>query len=67
VSLLIRWGNPAYLPTTLGLVLELVAVVLALVTGWLGGELVQRLRVGVDDEAHLNAPNSLSGKPTQAA
>jgi len=36
---------------------------LSLLTGWLGGELVERLGVAVDDGAHLNAPNSLSGKP----
>lgn len=33
------------------------------VTGWLGGELVDRLGVGVDDDAHLDAPSSLSGRP----
>jgi uncharacterized membrane protein len=33
---------------------------LALLTAWLGGELVERLGVGVDEGAHLNAPNSLS-------
>jgi len=33
---------------------------LALITGWLGGELVDRLAVGVDDGAHLDAPSSLS-------
>ena len=38
-------------------------IILALVTGWLGGELVDRLRVGIDDGAHLNSPNSLSGRP----
>lgn len=32
---------------------------LALVTAWLGGELVDRLSVGVDDDADLNAPSSL--------
>jgi hypothetical protein len=32
----------------------------ALLGGWLGGELVERLGVGVDDGAHLNAPNSLT-------
>jgi hypothetical protein len=34
-----------------------------LLTGWLGGELVERLGIGVDNGAHLDAPNSLSGKP----
>jgi hypothetical protein len=33
------------------------------VTGWLGGELVDRLGVGVDDGAHLDAPSSLSKRP----
>ena len=36
---------------------------LSLVTGWLDGELVSRLRVAVYDGAHLNFPNSLSGRP----
>ena len=36
---------------------------LALVTGWLGGELVDRLGVGVDDGANVNAPSSLSDRP----
>lgn len=36
---------------------------LALLTGWLGGELVERLGVSVDDGAHLDAPNSLSDRP----
>lgn len=44
-------------------ILEIVGVLLALVTGWLGGELVERLRVGIDDGAHLDAPSSLSGRP----
>lgn len=34
-------------------------------TGWLGGELVGRLGVGVSDGANLNAPSSLSGRPAQ--
>jgi uncharacterized membrane protein len=33
------------------------------VTGWLGGELVGRLGVGVDDNANLDASNSLTGSP----
>ena len=36
---------------------------LAGLTGWLGGELVDRMGVGVEDGAHLNAPSSLSGRP----
>jgi hypothetical protein len=37
-----------------------VGVVLAAGTAWLGGELVDRLGVGIDDGAHLDAPSSLS-------
>jgi uncharacterized membrane protein len=33
---------------------------LALVTGWLGGELVDRLAIGVNDGAHVDAPSSLT-------
>ncbi len=41
-------------------VLIYIAAVFALVAGWLGGELVERLGVGVDDGANLDAPNSLT-------
>lgn len=50
-------------PETMALVLSFAGGGLAFVTGWLGGELVDRLGVGVDDGAHLNAPSSLSGRP----
>jgi uncharacterized membrane protein len=63
ISWLLRMNRAGNTPDTVGFVLELVGVVLALVTGWLGGELVDRLGVGVDDGANLNAPSSLSGKP----
>ncbi len=49
-------------PSTLALVLSFGGFALAGLTGWLGGELVDRLGVGVDDGAHLNSPNSLSGR-----
>ncbi|HEX5718741.1 MAG TPA: DUF2231 domain-containing protein [Thermoanaerobaculia bacterium] len=45
--------------------LSVIAVLLALVSGWLGGELVNRLGVGVDEDAHLDAPSSLSGQPAR--
>ena len=65
VSWLLRLGEPNYVPSTLAFVLAIVAVLIALVTGWLGGELVYRLGVGVDGGAGLNAPSSLSGEPVQ--
>jgi uncharacterized membrane protein len=59
LSFLTRTGDPTYLPDTTPLLLGLLGVALALVTAWLGGELVYRLRVGVDDGANLDASNSL--------
>ena len=53
-------------PDTLELILSFAGAGLALITGWLGGELVERLGVGVDDGAHLDAPNSLSGRSADA-
>jgi uncharacterized membrane protein len=55
----------ADIPGTAPVVISAVAVAIALVTGWLGGELVDRLSVGVDDGAHLDAPSSLSGAVPQ--
>jgi uncharacterized membrane protein len=65
-----RYSAPeavAYLPSTAALVLSFVGFALAGVTGWLGGELVDRLSVGVDDGANLNAPSSLTGPATRKA
>jgi len=50
-------------PGTFALVLSFAGAGVALVGGWLGGELVERLGVAVDDGAHLDAPSSLSGRP----
>jgi uncharacterized membrane protein len=58
-SWLMRMDAPIHEPSLAGLVLELAAGGLAVVTGWLGGELVDRLGVGVDEGAHLDAPSSL--------
>ena len=50
-------------PDAAALALSFGGVALSVVTAWLGGELVARLGVGVDDGAHLNSPNSLSSRP----
>ncbi|HEY7702919.1 MAG TPA: DUF2231 domain-containing protein [Candidatus Limnocylindrales bacterium] len=60
LSLASRWGDPQYLPNSLPLILGVLGAVLALFTAWLGGELVYRLRVAVDDDAHLDASNSIA-------
>lgn len=51
--------SPREFPSAEALALSFGGAVLALVTGWLGGELVARLAVGVDDGASLNATSSL--------
>ena len=47
-------------PGALALTLSFVGAALAMFTAWLGGELVDRLGVGVSDHAGLDAPSSLS-------
>jgi uncharacterized membrane protein len=64
VSWLLRRGQADYLPTAVAFWLGVVAVLLALATAWAGGELVERLGVGVDEGANLDAPSSLSGPAT---
>lgn len=57
-----RYADPAD-PGAAPVIVSLLGVLLALVTGWLGGELVERLSVGVDEGAHLDSTSSLSGRP----
>lgn len=54
-------GGQATQPPTLAWALSFAGAALALVTAWLGGELVDRLGVGVSPHAHLNARSSLDG------
>src|SRR5438552_2665275 len=59
ISFFMRYPAPA--ETTSGaIVMSIVGVLLALVTGWLGGEMVYRHGVGVDEGASLNATGSLT-------
>ena len=60
VSWLLRLGADGWQPGALALVFSFAGVALAGVTGWLGGELVERLGVGVDQNAGIDAPSSLS-------
>ena len=62
VSWLLRRPDPA-LPPTAAIVAGVLGVVLVAATAWLGGELVERLGVGVDDDANLDAPSSLTEPP----
>lgn len=65
LSWVLRRDNPE-VPPTGAIVAGLVGFVLAAFTGWLGGELVDRLGVGVDEGAHLDSPSSLSELPAGA-
>jgi uncharacterized membrane protein len=56
----------ALAPATLALALSFSGGVLALFTGWLGGELVDRLAIGVDDGANPDAPSSLTSRRVRA-
>ncbi|HEX8070917.1 MAG TPA: DUF2231 domain-containing protein [Pyrinomonadaceae bacterium] len=65
VSWWLRRDTQDHDPTTVAFALSVVGLLLALFTGWLGGELVERHAVGVHDGAHLDAPHSLSGRPAR--
>lgn len=62
IALILRSDQPGYAVTSAALTLEVIAFAMLGVTAWLGGELVDRLGVGVDDGAHVDAPNSLRAR-----
>jgi uncharacterized membrane protein len=52
--------QPGVEPSQTALACSFVGAAVLGLTGWWGGELVARLSVGVDGDAHINASNSLS-------
>jgi len=62
IALYLRSDETSYAAGNDALALEVIAFLLLGVTAWLGGELVDRLGVGVDEGAHLDAPSSLRTK-----
>ncbi len=58
----LRRENVNYEPTQTALALSYGAIAVGAVTAWLGGEMVYRLNIGVDNGAHPDAPSSLSSK-----
>jgi uncharacterized membrane protein len=66
VGLYLRWSTPET-PPTIAAVCSIVGVAFALVGGWFGGELVERLGVSVYADANLDAPNSLTHEKTHHA
>lgn len=65
LSWFLRGGNPG-LPPTGAVVAALAGAAITVVAAWLGGELVNRLGVGVYEGAHLDSPSSLSELPAGA-
>lgn len=64
LSLLLRWlGDDGWRPGAVALVCELVGAALLVVTGWMGGELIERLNISIHEGAHPDAPSSLSRSP----
>ncbi len=63
LSAFLRYRADDYDASALALTLTFAGATIALVTGWLGGELVERLGVGVDSDAHLDATSSLKEEP----
>jgi uncharacterized membrane protein len=60
VSWFLRGANADFVPDSFASLLSFAGAALALVTAWIGGELVYRLGVGVDPGANVNAPNSIT-------
>ena len=58
ISLWLRSGQVQQ-PPTWAFVLSFCGAAIALVTGWLGGELVDRLGIGISANPHPDAPSSL--------
>lgn len=66
VSLLLRVGNPAAAVLPGGLVLSFIVVGILLVTGWMGGELAYRLKIGVIEDYEHGMMRARKPVPDQA-
>ena len=60
---MLRRSSDQLIPDGRMLTLSFAGVGLLLFTAWLGGELVYRLGIGVDPDANINAPSSLTIPP----
>jgi uncharacterized membrane protein len=61
ISWLIRVNNTNHAPGAGTFTLEVIAVAIGGASAWLGGELVDRLGIGVQEGANPDAPSSLAG------
>jgi uncharacterized membrane protein len=66
ISWLLRWNAGGWEPTPLALACSFIGVVVASVAAWWGGELVDRLAIGIDEGANPDAPSSLSQRHVAA-
>lgn len=62
VSWWLRYDAGSWTPTAWALVCSFVGVAVAGPAAWLGGELVDRLAIGIDEGANPDAPSSLTHK-----
>jgi uncharacterized membrane protein len=60
ISWLVRMDNTDHVAGAGPFVAQIVALAIGGVAAWLGGELVDRLGVGVDEDAHVDASSSLA-------
>jgi uncharacterized membrane protein len=60
ISWLTRVDNTAHQASAGAVIIQVLAVLIGGVAAWLGGELVDRLGIGVDDDAHADASSSLA-------
>ncbi len=61
-----RLYTPLRNPPVFALICSALGLILGAYTAWLGGEMVNRLGIGVDEGANMNAPSSLSHKSAHA-
>ena len=59
-SLVHRWSDPAAGVVPVGLTISVIVTVMLMVTGWLGGELVYRHKVGVLSDAEVRSTKRAS-------
>jgi uncharacterized membrane protein len=59
-SLMFKNAAPGHVPSGLSFLCATLGLILGSVSGWLGGELVNRLGIGVSTNANVDAPSSLS-------
>ena len=64
LSLLLRSRSGGWDPSGLAIVLSFAGLAVSGFSAWLGGELVERLGVSVDEDASVDAPSSLRAPAT---